>query len=91
MSALLLAFALFAAAEPAAAPASTETAAAASPELKPGERRAKMVCRTETPTGSRVGKRVCLTAEDLARRTEESEKGFGEMQRSLNTTYSKGN
>lgn len=87
---------LQAAAEPASAPASPTQAVAeglapASPELKPGERKIKMVCRTETPTGSRMGKRVCLSMDDFKRRQEESREGFAEMQRSVNTTYSRGN
>lgn len=95
MSALLSALVLFAASQPATADVAAQgegtVQAAADADLKPGQRRTKMVCRVETPTGSRFGKRVCMTQEDIARRTEESERGFGEMQKAVNTTFSRGN
>lgn len=59
--------------------------------LKPGETKVRMICRTETTTGTRFSKRVCMTVEDAKRREEESSQGFSEMQRTVNTTYSRGN
>lgn len=88
----LLTAVLLAAGEPSAQAASAPAPAAAQQqELKPGERRVKMVCRTETPTGTRFGKRVCMPLEDYERRSKESQEAMAEMQRSVNTTFTKGN
>lgn len=91
----LLTTILLAASDPASqaapAPAPTATPAATTPELKPGERRVKMVCRVETTTGSRFTKRTCMPLEEYERRTKESQEAMVEMQRSLNTTFSRGN
>lgn len=69
------------------------TAGQINPEtgLKPGETKVRVICRTETTTGTRFSKRVCMTVEDAKRREEESSQGFSEMQRTVNTTYSRGN
>ena len=40
---------------------------------------------------SRLGKLVCMTLAERERQEEEATKGFGEMQRVVNTTFSKGN
>jgi hypothetical protein len=72
-------------------PAPAPAAANAPGELKPGERKVRVVCRTETTTGTRFGKRTCISVDDFKRREEESRAGFAEMQRTLNTTYSRGN
>lgn len=88
----LLTAALFAGAEPTAQAAPQAAPAVASAtDLKPGERRVKMVCRVETPTGTRFGKRVCMPRDEFERRTKESQEAMVEMQRSLNTTFQKGN
>ncbi len=89
--ALLLSAAL---AQEAPAPATEATAPAAAPApgaLKADERKVRVVCRTEVTTGTRFGKRTCISLEDFKRREKESQEGFAEMQRSLNTTYSRGN
>lgn len=88
--ALLLSAALMQEA-PSAAPAATDAPAPAERELKPGERKVRVVCRTEAKTGTRFSKRTCMSVDDLKRQQEESRDGFAEMQRSLNTTYSRGN
>jgi hypothetical protein len=77
------------AATPTAAPASATAAAPGA--LKEGERKMRVVCRTEVTTGTRFGKRTCISLEDFKRREKESQEGFAEMQRSINTTYSRGN
>lgn len=78
------------AATPAPAPAPAATPGPV-PDLKPGERRVKMVCRAETTTGTRFAKRICMPLDEFERRTEESQEAMVEMQRVLNTTYSRGN
>ena len=72
-----------------AAPAAKAAEAPAPGKAKPSKD--KVVCRVETPVGSRVGKRVCMTLAERERQEEDAVKGFGEMQRVVNTTFSKGN
>ena len=72
-----------------AAPAAKAAETSAPGKGKPNKD--KVVCRVETPAGSRLGKRVCMTLAERERQEEEATKGFGEMQRVVNTTFSKGN
>lgn len=89
----LLTVTLLAATDPASqsAPAPTAAPAAANPDQKPAPRRVKMVCRVETTTGTRFSKRVCMPLDEFERRSKESQEAMVEMQRNLNTTFSKGN
>lgn len=90
--ALLLSAALVQDASPAPSATAPASASAAAPgALKEGERKMRVVCRTEVTTGTRFGKRTCISLEDFKRREKESQDGFAEMQRSLSTTYTKGN
>lgn len=80
-----------AAPEPAAAPAPAAAAPPPVQDQKPEARRVKMVCRAETTTGTRFTKRICMPQDEFERRARVSQETMVEMQRTLNTTFSKGN
>ena len=81
MISLVLAAALFAAAEPAAAPAEPAAAAAAKPEKAEKAKKSGLVCRNEPVVGSRMPTRTCMTQEQWDARAADGRKMLEDVQR----------